>query len=93
MNEAYRLDQELQASTLVIEPTLKAQLKKQTSGSSSAISSIEIDLECALLSLGRCCDLVRPAGIFREVCIATRLERRSLAFARIYESHRIFLRS
>jgi len=70
MNEAYRLDQELQASTLVIEPTLKAQLKKQTSGSSSAISSIEIDLECALLSLGRCCDLVRPAGTFSEKSVS-----------------------
>jgi hypothetical protein len=27
-------------------------------------NSIEVELEMALLSLGRCCDLVRPAGTF-----------------------------
>lgn len=66
MNEAYRNNRERQIATMVIPPTLKAQLKKQTSESSTTISSIEIHLECALLSLGRCCDLVRPAGTFSE---------------------------
>eukprot|EP00531_Pseudo-nitzschia_arenysensis_P017964 CAMPEP_0116138224 /NCGR_PEP_ID=MMETSP0329-20121206/12673_1 /TAXON_ID=697910 /ORGANISM="Pseudo-nitzschia arenysensis, Strain B593" /LENGTH=613 /DNA_ID=CAMNT_0003633203 /DNA_START=285 /DNA_END=2126 /DNA_ORIENTATION=- len=70
MNEAYRNNRERQISTMVIPPTLKAQLKKQTSGSSTTISSIEIHLECALLSLGRCCDLVRPAGTFSEQSVS-----------------------
>jgi hypothetical protein len=70
MNEAYRDNRERQTATLVIPPTLKAQLKKQTSGSSTTISSIEIHLECALLSLGRCCDLVRPAGTFSEQSVS-----------------------
>ncbi len=70
MNEAYRNNRERQISTIVIPPTLKAQLKKQTSGSSTTISSIEIHLECALLSLGRCCDLVRPAGTFSEQSVS-----------------------
>lgn len=70
MNEAYRHNRERQTATMVIPPTLKAQLKKQTSGSSTTFSSIEIHLECALLSLGRCCDLVRPAGTFSEQSVS-----------------------
>ena len=70
MNEAYRHNREQQTTSMVIPPTLKAQLKKQTSGSSTMISSIEIHLECALLSLGRCCDLVRPAGTFSEQSVS-----------------------
>jgi len=70
MNEAYRHNREQQTASMVIPPTLKAQLKKQTSGSSTMISSIEIHLECALLSLGRCCDLVRPAGTFSEQSVS-----------------------
>jgi len=70
MNEAYRHNRERQTATMVISPTLKAQLKKQTSGSSTTISSIEIHLECALLSLGRCCDLVRPAGTLSEQSVS-----------------------
>ncbi|VEU37420.1 unnamed protein product [Pseudo-nitzschia multistriata] len=70
MNEAYRDNRERQAASIVIPPTLKAQLKKQTSESSATISSIEIHLECALLSLGRCCDLVRPAGTFSEQSVS-----------------------
>ena len=70
MNEAYRNNRERQTATMVIPPTLKAQLKKQTSGSSTTLSSIEIHLECALLSLGRCCDLVRPAGTFSEQSVS-----------------------
>ena len=64
MNVAYQHNRERQTATMMIPPTLKVQLKKQTSGSSTKISSIEIHLESALLSLGRCCDLVRPAGTF-----------------------------
>mmetsp|Transcript_4483 Transcript_4483/g.5131 ORF Transcript_4483/g.5131 Transcript_4483/m.5131 type:complete len:586 (-) Transcript_4483:81-1838(-) len=64
MNVAYQHNRERQTATMMIPPTLKVQLKKQTSGSSTTISSIEIHLESALLSLGRCCDLVRPAGTF-----------------------------
>lgn len=70
MNEAYRHNRERQTATMVIPPTLKVQLKKQTSGSSTTLSSIEIHLECALLSLGRCCDLVRPAGTFSEQSVS-----------------------
>lgn len=71
MNEAYRHNRERQTATMVIPPTLKAQLKKRTSeDSSTMISSIEIHLECALLSLGRCCDLVRPAGTFSEQSVS-----------------------
>jgi len=70
MNEAYRDNRERQIATMLIPPTLKAQLKKQTSESSTTISSIEIHLECALLSLGRCCDLVRPAGTFSEQSVS-----------------------
>ena len=64
MNEAYRNNRDRKTATMLIPPTLKTQLKKQTSESSTSSSSIEIHLECALLSLGRCCDLVRPAGTF-----------------------------
>jgi hypothetical protein len=78
MNEAYRNNREYKSATMTIPPTLKAQLKKvstsQTNGNitqfSSAVSkmeamsSTEIQMESALLSLGRCCDLVRPAGTF-----------------------------
>uniref|UniRef100_A0A6V0A4G1 Uncharacterized protein n=2 Tax=Pseudo-nitzschia australis TaxID=44445 RepID=A0A6V0A4G1_9STRA len=70
MNEAYRDNRERQTFTIVIPPTLKVQLKKQTSESSTMISSIEIHLECALLSLGRCCDLVCPAGTFSEQSVS-----------------------
>jgi len=70
MNEAYRHNRERQTATMVIPPTLKVQLKKQTSGSSTTLSSTEIHLECALLSLGRCCDLVRPAGTFSEQSVS-----------------------
>jgi len=55
---------------MVIPPTLKAHLKKQTSESSTTITSIEIHLESALLSLGRCCDLVRPAGTFSDQSVS-----------------------
>lgn len=69
MNEAYRHNRERQTATMMIPPTLKAELKKQIPGSST-MSSIEIHLECALLSLGRCCDLVRPAGTFSEQSVS-----------------------
>ena len=70
MNEAYRHNRERQTASMVIPPTIKAQLKKQTSASSTTILSIEIHLECALLSLGRCCDLVRPAGTFSDQSVS-----------------------
>jgi hypothetical protein len=68
MNEAYRHKQERKTSIMLVQPTLKAKLQQIRSktapgGKKSAVST-DIHLESALLSLGRCCDLVRPAGTF-----------------------------
>jgi hypothetical protein len=75
MNEAYRHNREYKSETISIPPTLKSQLKQispntksgrfqESLSKSEPNSSTEIQLESALLSLGRCCDLVRPAGTF-----------------------------
>ncbi|KAL3922802.1 MAG: hypothetical protein SGILL_002005 [Bacillariaceae sp.] len=75
MNEAYLHNREYKSATMSIPPTLKAQLKEVTSRDVTSTdsraaslngptSSTEIQMESALLSLGRCCDLVRPAGTF-----------------------------
>lgn len=68
MNEAYRSKQERKTTTMIVPPTLKAQLQKirsKTTGvDKTATMTMDIHLESALLSLGRCCDLVRPAGTF-----------------------------
>jgi hypothetical protein len=74
MNEAYLHNREYKLATISITPTLKAQLKEVTLrgerrdpssvSMNGPTSSTEIQMESALLSLGRCCDLVRPAGTF-----------------------------
>ena len=75
MNEAYLHNREYKSASISIPPTLKAQLKEVTSreidprdrravARNGPTSSTEIQMESALLSLGRCCDLVRPAGTF-----------------------------
>lgn len=75
MNEAYRHNREFKSETISISPSLKSQLKEispnikgsqfqESLSKSEPNSSTEIQLESALLSLGRCCDLVRPAGTF-----------------------------
>jgi len=78
MNEVHRRKRPHNNEPRPISPLLKTQLKKaspfsnmtnQQDGHSlmtsiQSASSIEMYLESALLSLGRCCDLVRPAGTF-----------------------------
>jgi hypothetical protein len=69
MNEAFRNNKHRKAATVLVPPILKAQLQKRcVSTKSSRIGrdlgfiSTDVALESALLSLGRCADLVRPAG-------------------------------
>lgn len=74
MNEAYRHNKLRKTTSGLVPPILKAKLQKtivpgsadgsKGSGKSKFSGSISIDvaLESALLSLGRCADLVRPAG-------------------------------
>lgn len=68
MNEAYLHKQERKTSIMVVPPTMKAKLQqirsKPAPGGKRSKLSTDIHLECALLSLGRCRDLVRPAGTF-----------------------------
>jgi hypothetical protein len=86
MNEAYLHNREYKSATLSIPPTLKARLKEVRSrdidpreswavARNGPTSSTEIQMESALLSLGRCCDLVRPAGTFSAQAV-TRKEWR-----------------
>jgi hypothetical protein len=66
MNEAFRHNRQRKIATASVPPNLKAQLQKTgvTSNSKSSVGykSTDVALESALLSLGRCLDLVRPAG-------------------------------
>jgi hypothetical protein len=73
MNEAYRDGHERKTPTMVVPPTLKEKLKQTRrskaisaagGGKERTTLSTDIQLEIALSSLGRCCDLVRPAGTF-----------------------------
>ena len=76
VNEAFRHKKERKTTTGLVPPSLKARLQQSTliegrskasllaaesRGISSRVST-EVALESALLSLGRCADLVRPAG-------------------------------
>jgi hypothetical protein len=79
MNVAYQHNRERQTTSMIIPPTLKVQLKKQTTRSSTTRSSTEIHLEYALLSLGRCCDLVRPAGTFSSQSVSRQEWKDALA--------------
>jgi hypothetical protein len=74
MNEAFRHNRQRKTRTGLVPPSLKARLQTtliEGYGKSSSISgkrgisgqvSTDVALESALLSLGRCADLVRPAG-------------------------------
>jgi hypothetical protein len=69
MNEAFRHNKQRKTATGLVPPNLKAQLQKTgiTTSSrdkkrSNRYISTDVALESALLSLGRCLDLVRPAG-------------------------------
>ena len=79
MNTAYQRNQARTVASMTVPPTLKSRLqhysdpKKIHTGSElelnairtdASISTIDIQLEGALLSLGRATDLVRPAGTF-----------------------------
>jgi hypothetical protein len=79
MNTAFQQNQARTAASMTVSPTLKSRLQHYSdpktirSGSevevsgirtNASISTIDIQLEGALLSLGRCADLVRPAGTF-----------------------------
>jgi hypothetical protein len=69
MNEAFRHNAQREAAAVLVPPNLKAQLKKSgittkssRIGRDGGFISTDVALESALLSLGRCADLVRPAG-------------------------------
>lgn len=77
MNEAYRHNKQRKTTTGLVSPELKAQLQKTIIPESTLLSSssrgpergkfsgeisVDVALESALLSLGRCADIVRPAG-------------------------------
>lgn len=73
MNEAFRHKKERKTTTGLVPPSLKARLQttivegysKSSNTSGRRISgdvSTDVALESALLSLGRCADLIRPAG-------------------------------
>ncbi|KAG7371980.1 hypothetical protein IV203_018123 [Nitzschia inconspicua] len=90
MNEAYRHNREYKSETISIPPTLKSQLKQISPNTKSGQiqeflsksqpnSSTEIQLESALFSLGRCCDLVRPAGTFSAQSVSRQEWRDALS--------------
>jgi hypothetical protein len=67
MNEAFRHNKQRKTSTGLVPPGLKARLQTtliEGSGKRGISGQVSTDvaLESALLSLGRCADLVRPAG-------------------------------
>lgn len=74
MNEAFRHNKQRKTTTGLVPPSLKAKLQSTiTKGYNKVSSSLgdrtisgyvstDVALESALLSLGRCADLVRPAG-------------------------------
>lgn len=74
MNEAFRHNEPRKTATASVSPFLKAQLqKRRISGTSNkstfGYNSTDVALESALLSLGRCLDLVRPAGKLSSVSV------------------------
>jgi hypothetical protein len=80
MNTAFQQNQARTVASMTVPPTLKSRLQHysdpkmtrteendvevSTVRTNATISTIDIQLEGALLSLGRCADLVRPAGTF-----------------------------
>lgn len=74
MNEAFRHNKQRKTTTGLVPPSLKAKLQSTITKGYNKVSSAlgdrtisgyvstDVALESALLSLGRCSDLVRPAG-------------------------------
>jgi hypothetical protein len=64
MNEASQPNKLQKTATTSLPPNLKAKLRKTIVKASlqGGTMSVDVALESALLSLGRCVDLVRPAG-------------------------------
>ena len=83
MNEAFRHNKLRKTSTTTVNPFIKAQLQKSVvrptpnkKNGSVGYNSVDVALESALLALGRCMDLVRPAGTFTSRSV-TRQEWKS----------------
>jgi hypothetical protein len=77
MNDAYQRNKSGKAATAIVPPTLKAKLQKTMVNISSKNTSrnirpvsADVALESALLSLGRCVDLVRPAGMLSSKSVS-----------------------
>lgn len=77
MNDAYQQNKSRKTATAILPPNLKAKLQKTMVNISSKNSSrtnrqvsADIALEAALLSLGRCVDLVRPAGMLSSKSVS-----------------------
>lgn len=78
MNESFRNNQQGTNATVPAPPFLKEQLRKRDGistisseiGSYGDSISTDVALESALLSLGRCVDLVRPAGMLSDKSVS-----------------------
>lgn len=75
MNEAFRHNKQRKTASGLVPPNLKAQLQKtrvatSNMGRNNGCISTDVALESALLSLGRCMDLVRPAGTFSSKSVS-----------------------
>ena len=78
MNESFRNNRQKSNATILAPPHLKEELRKRNGIStiSSEIGtygdsiSTDVALESALLSLGRCVDLVRPAGTLSDKSVS-----------------------
>lgn len=62
MNEAFSHNQLRKTATASVPPNLKAELQQIFVKGRSGQVSADVALEGAMLSIGRCVDLVRPAG-------------------------------
>ena len=63
MDAAYRDNKEMETSMTYVNPNIKTQLRLLGVRYGSKLNvTVDVALESALLSLGRCADLVRPAG-------------------------------
>eukprot|EP00980_Cylindrotheca_fusiformis_P028153 scaffold22583_cov106-Cylindrotheca_fusiformis.AAC.24 len=74
MNQAFQSNTSKATATLSLPPNLKRQLQKTIVKASSegGTMSVDVALESALLSLGRCADLVRPAGTLSSESVSRR---------------------
>lgn len=62
MNEAFSQNKQGNTATASVPPNLKAELQQIIVKGKSGQVSADVALESAMLSIGRCVDLVRPAG-------------------------------